>query len=184
MGDLLWWPSCLAGTREHDADLVVVGSRSHRLTERVFLGSVASEILQAAERPVLVQRLEPDPDGAGERCVTACRHTLERLLLATDLSDQSAAAEDAAVLLADRAGPVDCLVVVDGGVRGAATVTVDHAQSAAAAIVERITAAGGKGTVRIDHGDPQQRIPSIAAEGYSMVVIGKHGRGRVPGGCG
>lgn len=170
----------LARAREHDADLVVVGSRSHRLTEHVFLGSVATEVIRSSELPVLVERLEPGPEGEGERCVAACSRTLERLLLATDLSDQSAAAEDAVVELAERAGPIDCLIVVDGVAHGVA-VSAGHVEGAAASIVERITAAGGRGAVRIEHGDPRERIPAIAAEGYSMVVVGKHGHGRVTG---
>lgn len=170
----------LARARQHGADLVVVGSRSHRLTERVFLGSVAAEVIRSCELPVLIERLEPGPEGDGERCVAACARTLERLLLATDLSDQSAAAENAVVELAERAGSIDCLIVVDGAAHGVA-VSTDHVERAAASIVERITATGGRGTVRIEHGDPRERIPAIAAEGYSMVVVGKHGHGRVTG---
>lgn len=170
----------LARAREHHADLVVVGSRSQRLSERLFLGSVATEVIRSSELPVLVERLEPGPEGESERCVAACSRTLERLLLATDLSDQSAAAEDAVVGLAERAGPIDCLIVVDGAAHGVA-VSADHVEDAAASIVERITAAGGRGSVRIEHGDARERIPAIAAEGYSMVVVGKHGHGRVTG---
>lgn len=171
----------LARAREHHADLVVVGSRSQRLAERMFLGSVATEVIRSSELPVLIERLERDPVGGDERCVTVCTSALERVLLATDLSDQSAAAEDAVVELAERAGTIDCLVVVDGAARGVAAVSVDHVEGAAASIVERITAAGGRGSVRVEHGDARERIPAIAAEGYSMVVVGKHGRGRVTG---
>ncbi|MDZ7676377.1 MAG: universal stress protein [Acidimicrobiales bacterium] len=170
----------LARAREHGADLVVVGSRSQRLTERLFLGSVATEVIRSSELPVLVERLERDLQVDEERCVAACSRALERVLLATDLSDQSAAAEDAVVELAERAGSIDCLIVVDDAAHGVA-VSADHVEGAAASIVERITAAGGRGTVRIEHGDARERIPAIAAEGYSMVVVGKHGHGRVTG---
>lgn len=171
----------LARAREHDVDLVVVGSRSQQLTERLFLGSVASEVIRTSAMPVLVERLEPDPDGAGERCVSTCEQSLDRLLLATDLSEASAAAEAAAVHLAGRARAVDCLVVLDGDRHGTGGLSADHAEQAANAILTRITDAGGRGAVRIEHGDARERIPAIAAEGYSMVAVGTHGRGRVAG---
>jgi nucleotide-binding universal stress UspA family protein len=170
----------LARATEHEADLVVVGSRSHQLTERLFLGSVATELLRTTDIPTLIERLEPDPAGAGDRCVSTCERTLDRVLLATDLSTTSAAAEDAVVELAGRAGSVDCLVVVDGQESGV-TVTDHHALAAVDAIHQRIIAAGGCGAVRIEHGDPRERIPAVAAEGYSMIVVGERRRGRLSG---
>lgn len=172
----------LARAGEHGADLVVVGSRSQQLTDRLFLGSVAAGVVRAAEVPVLIERLEPADDGTGERCVSACERSLERVLLATDLSEESARAEEAAVHLARRAGSIDCLTVVGGDGRGAAGgLSVEHADVAAHALLDRITAAGGRGAVRIEHGDPSARVPTVAAEGYSMVIVGKHGRGRLGG---
>jgi nucleotide-binding universal stress UspA family protein len=164
----------LARAGEHGADLVVVGSRSHQLAERLFLGSVAADVIRAAEIPVLIERLEPDPDSTGERCVSVCERSLERVLLATDLSEESAGAEEAAAHLAGRAGSVDCLTVVgDDGL------SAEHAEVLARALLDRITAAGGRGAVRVERGDPARLVPTVAAEGYSMVIVGKHGRGRL-----
>lgn len=44
----------IASTNEIDADLVVVGTRGLRGASRVLLGSVSSELLARAGRPVLV----------------------------------------------------------------------------------------------------------------------------------
>jgi nucleotide-binding universal stress UspA family protein len=170
----------LARAAECGADLVVIGSRRHQLTERLFLGSVAKEVLRTTGIPTLVERLEPDPAGTGDRCVSTCEHALDRVLLATDLTATSAAAENAVVALADRAGSIDCLTVIDGD-EGGVEVSDQHARAALDSIHDRITAAGGRGDVRIDHGDPRERIPSIAAEGYSMIVVGSRERGRIAG---
>lgn len=37
-----------------DADLIVMGARSHSVVERVFLGSTAHKVLQNSSRPVLI----------------------------------------------------------------------------------------------------------------------------------
>jgi nucleotide-binding universal stress UspA family protein len=168
----------LARAAECAADLVVVGSRSHQLAERLFLGSVATEVLRSTDIPTLIEPLEPDPAGAGDRCVSTCDHALDRVLLATDLTATSAAAENAVVALADRAGSIDCLTVIDGD-EGGVEVSDQHARAALDSVHHRITEAGGRGGVRIDHGDPRERIPAVAAEGYSMIVVGSRERGRI-----
>jgi nucleotide-binding universal stress UspA family protein len=48
--------SLLAATRQHEADLIVVGSHGRRGLRRFFLGSVAESVVRTAPVPVLVVR--------------------------------------------------------------------------------------------------------------------------------
>lgn len=48
----------LAEAREHDADMVVVGTRKHGWLERLFGGSVAAQVVNRAKRSVLVTPLD------------------------------------------------------------------------------------------------------------------------------
>lgn len=160
------------------ADLVVVGSRSHNFLHQIFLGSVAKEVIRRSELPVLIERLEPTQAGHAETCVAICSRPLERILLATDLSTQSKAAEESAVRLAARAGHVDCLTVLPSD--------VDEANRKAAeahhqALVRRINDAGGRADSRIEHGDPAEVIARIGQEVYTLIIVGKHGQNRVAG---
>ncbi len=46
----------------HEADLIVMPSHGRRGFERLLLGSVTERVLRLAPCPVLVLRVEPDPD--------------------------------------------------------------------------------------------------------------------------
>ncbi|MDZ7686471.1 MAG: universal stress protein [Gammaproteobacteria bacterium] len=102
----------LAVAQSEHADFVVVGSRSHNFFHEIFLGSVARDVIRKSTLPVLIERLEPTRAGQAETCAAVCSKALDRILLATDLSEQSGAAENAAVQLAARAGHIDCLTLL------------------------------------------------------------------------
>jgi nucleotide-binding universal stress UspA family protein len=160
------------------ADLVVIGSRSHNFLHQVFLGSVAREVIRRSAVPVLIERLEPTQAGHAETCVAICSRPLERILLATDLSAESRSAEEAAVRLAAKAGHVDCFTVLqsDVGEADRRAAEVHHQR-----LVERIDTAGGRADSRIEHGDPAEIIARAGQEGYTLIIVGKHGRNRVAG---
>jgi nucleotide-binding universal stress UspA family protein len=163
----------LAVARAEGADLVVVGSRSHNFLYEIFLGSVAKEVIRKSQLPVLIERLEPTKAGQSETCAAVCGRALDRILLATDLSAQSRSAEDAAVRLASKAGDIDCVTVL------ADDATEGDRQAAEARhreIGQRIADSGGKAGSRIERGDPSEMIARIGQEGYSLIIIGKHGR--------
>jgi nucleotide-binding universal stress UspA family protein len=48
------WRALCAAAREHDADVIVCGSRGHGGFSRALLGSTSSSLLHNADRPVLV----------------------------------------------------------------------------------------------------------------------------------
>jgi nucleotide-binding universal stress UspA family protein len=71
-----------------DADLIIVGSRGQSPLQERFIGSTARNVARTAVRPVLVERIvEADADLA-----VANEHLFERVLYATDFSDNARAA--------------------------------------------------------------------------------------------
>lgn len=168
----------LAAARAEGADLVVVGSRSHNFLHEIFLGSVAKEVIRKSEMPVLIVRLEPTREGHAETCAAICSQALDRILLAVDLSAQSGSAEDAAVRLAAKAGHIDCLTVLSNDA------TDDDRQSAESRhreLIQRIEDVGGNAGSRIEQGEPSKSIRRAAQEGYSLIIVGKHGRNWIEG---
>lgn len=88
-----------------DADLVVMGTHGHRGAARLFLGSVAAEVVRSARCPVLTLRREPEGRSL---------EGLDRLLVPVDFSDHSVAAIAAARNLAHRWGAaLDLIHVVE-----------------------------------------------------------------------
>ena len=160
------------------ADLVVVGSRSHNFLYEIFLGSVAKEVVRKSKMPVLVLRLEPKQVGQVETCAVNLSQPLKSILLATDLSAQSRPAEEAAVHLAAKSGRIDCLTVLadDAPVDARRAVEAHHQE-----LARRIKKAGGNAGSRIEQGEPSASILRVSQEGYSLVVIGKHGRNWIEG---
>lgn len=58
--------------REHDADLIVTGTRGRHGENRLLLGSVAERVVRTAPVPVLsVRQLEDDPDPREGRTAVA-----------------------------------------------------------------------------------------------------------------
>ena len=169
----------LAVARAESSDLVVVGSRSHNFLYETFLGSVAREVVRKSELPVLIERLEATRAGRAETCAAVCSRTLERILLATDLSEQSGAAEDAAVQLAARAGVVDCLTVL---VVDASDDARRSAEARHHALGQRIRDRGPTAGSMLEQGDPAETIARIADSGdYSLIIVGKYGKGWISG---
>ena len=114
---------------------------------------------------------------------------LERLLLATDLSEASSAATEEAFLLAGRLGASLLVVsVIDPGslllpggrFRARIDQVREHREVAAQALVERGREHGVAVSFLVWTGDPGDMIVSAAeAERADMIVVGSHGRGAV-----
>lgn len=73
----------LAGMNELDTDLLVIGNKGHNLLADMLLGSVASEVIQRADVPVLLLRISDEP-GKGE--VSICKNVRRNILLPIDFS--------------------------------------------------------------------------------------------------
>ena len=159
------------------ADLLAVGSRSHNLTTRLFLGSVARDLVRKTTLPLLLVRIEPDAKATEAHCRLVCSDTLRHVLLATDLSKHATAAEVIAVALAGRAKQIDCLSVVTPVALDAMPAWSLMARAALEDLLRRIEAAGGRGEVLVTEGEPSAEIVRVAAaRDCSLIVVGKHGQ--------
>jgi nucleotide-binding universal stress UspA family protein len=76
-------PVILDYAREHEADLIVLGTHGRRGLARLFLGSVAEEVVHEAGCPVFTVREQATPFPA---------HPLHQVLVPLDLSEASVAA--------------------------------------------------------------------------------------------
>ena len=171
----------LAVASRQNADLIVVGSRSHNFMHDLFLGSVAKEVIRKSAIPVLIERLEPTVKGTAESCAAVSSQKLDRILLATDFSTQSRAAADAAIALAPKAARTDCLTVLPPDDANNGVNDIEWARKELGAIIKRIEAAGGRAEGRMERGDPAEIIARVGQEGYSLVIVGKHGQSWVEG---
>jgi nucleotide-binding universal stress UspA family protein len=115
--------------------------------------------------------------------------TYRRVLLATDLSDASEAATDAAIRLSIEHGAVliVCSVVDPDRLRlpgGRFLRRLDQERAAvidgARSIVDRARMAGAVATFLVWDGDPAETVIAAAdSEAVDAIVIGSHGRGRL-----
>ena len=173
------------------ADFVFVGSHGHSGFVRFLLGSIAKAVVQNAPCSVEIVRHarhdkdHPDHDKAEER------HSVLRILLATDGSDYSAAA---ARSIAARPWPsgsqVRIVSVVEQIVPGAdpwysagavaERVREDnrkHSEEAVSASEEIVASAGMKTETAVLEGSPKRRIVEESKTwGADLIVVGSHGR--------
>lgn len=161
---------------EAGVDLLVAGSRSQNLASRLFLGSVARDLVRKTPLPLLLQWIEPDVQGAQKGFNVVCTETLRHVLLATDLSRHASAAEQAAIALAGHASQIDCLTVLTQRALDATPALTLMTRAALDALVREITANGGHGETLVLEGEPFTVIERVAEERWcSLIIIGKHG---------
>ncbi|HZO91076.1 MAG TPA: universal stress protein [Chthonomonadaceae bacterium] len=162
--------------REH-ANLIVLGSRGLSTWQALLLGSVSEGVLLHAPCPVLIVRGEK----ASEETTG-----FNRILLATDGSDNALGAAAMAGLLADKFGAELTALHVVAPPRGLLGVPV--ADTELKAYRERMQAAVKQRTGRIlgqtgipyafreEDGHPAEEIVRVAAEGnYDLIVLGSRG---------
>jgi len=167
----------LVAASQHGSELIVIGSRGHNLLSKLFLGSVARKVIRQTTLPLLLEWIEPTADATRQSCAAVCTHTLRHVLLATDFSAQAAAAEAAAIGLAAKAGQVDCAHVIEADDGGAPALSATHAQAALDGLVQRIEAAGGRGSSHVLQGQASSEIARHAsARDASLIVVGKRGQ--------
>lgn len=79
----------VAAAAAHDVDLIIVGSHGRTGYKRFFLGSVSTQVMQSADRSVLVVRDPRDPDGDHPAPPSSATKRPRRLLLGFDGSAPS-----------------------------------------------------------------------------------------------
>lgn len=163
---------------EAKAELLVAGSRSQNLVSRLFLGSVARDLVRKTKLPLLLQWIEPDAESTAAHCSSVCKETLRHVLLATDLSQHASAAEQTAVALAGRAARIDCLTVLSSQAIVATPALPLMTRAALDALVRQIEAGDSHGEALVVQGEPSAAIARTAQErNCSLIIVGKHGQG-------
>ncbi len=168
----------LQAARDHGADLIVIGSRGRSMIRGLFLGSVARAVIRLSTLPVRLEWIEATGEDGDAACARTCHGGISRVLLATDFSHQSQAAEQAAIALARLGAHVDVVhVLATGGGRIYAR-WPRMAQAALSYIADDIAAAGGSAEAHLVTGKPADEIARMAADrDVDLIVVGKHGQG-------
>lgn len=166
--------------QERNADLVVVGSRSHSRIHEAFIGSVAWEVVRRSTIPVLLYRIEAtrhDPEAALEIRASGLP---DRVIHPTDFSP---VAERAFAWVEELArGKVSDFTLLhvhavgDDAARG-------EGREQLQAMSERLRAAGATEVrVEVRGGSPSDEILAVGGrDPNSLVVMGTHGKGFFPG---
>jgi nucleotide-binding universal stress UspA family protein len=172
-------------------ELVVVGTRGQKGVKRLFIGSVAEEVVRYSRRPVLV--IGP----AAQKHIDERSGTKQlRLLVPTDLGKNSRAAERYALSLARRIGAkvmlFHCLwdsinaIIVNTAYAGMAAydleAVIDRSREDAVASLQRKAGSFKKHGVACGYRVEEKTLTSLCAvsqesgSGYTFVVMGTHGR--------
>ncbi len=162
-------------TRDHDVDLVVMGTHGRTGLNRLVLGSITERALRTSPVPVLTvhEDMTLDPD-------------FETVLVPTDGSDAANAAADHGITLAEATDAAMHVVhVVDltavSGEFGSAEVLNALEEAGQQAVDDIITRAGDAGLRSVQaavlSGIPARAISDYAKErDIDLVVMGTHGR--------
>lgn len=164
---------------DREADVILVGSRSHGRLYEAFVGSVAWEVVRRASIPVLIHRIEaarPDPEAALDRRASGLP---DRVLHPTDFSP-----------MAERAVPW-LMSLVRLGVKEFTLLHVLPVEATEGrGVIEagleelagRLRAAGApKVEVEVARGVPAEEILARGGRNpHVLVVMGTQGRGFLP----
>lgn len=167
----------LSAAQEHNADLIVIGSRGQNMLRGLFLGSVARDVIRLSTLPVRLEWLEATDKTGESACERTCHAGLKHLLLATDFSPHASAAEAVAVKLSTLASVVELVHVVSPVESERYAHWPIMAKAALNGIADKVTAAGGKTEVNLRQGTASEEIGRLAKElDADLIIIGKHGQ--------
>lgn len=145
---------------ERELPLIVLAARNHSLARRLVLGSVADEVVHWTSRAVPLESAVSGTDGRDR--VTANGP----VLVATDGSDVSKAAEDLALNLAN-GGALRIVSVVDGE-------ALEWGWSVTSRVLELAEKRGIPTKRSVETGRPGEVIARIAAlNSASLIVVGR-----------
>ena len=152
----------VAAAKELEADLIIMGSHSHRSIWDVLLGSTTENVAKSAPCPVLIVSHQSS-------------HTSEamhRILLATDFSPRSAVVQKVALSLAKgEEQMLGVLTVLDPNEVEA------QASQDAEWVIATAQIYGGQTRKLIRHGRPVEEIVQAAADIQAdLIVMGSHSR--------
>ena len=165
--------SIMAFAKDHDADLIVMGTHGRRGFDRLMLGSVTERVIRNASCPVLAVRAPVEEVADSKPAVQRDPTRLDRILFCTDFSESSQRALDFALSLTAEYGAeltlLHVLENISNPTRIAETMTTASQQLARLIRPEAPGAAGTKAIVRI--GKPYEQIIRLAAESHADIVV-------------
>jgi len=173
-------------------ELVVLGTRGKKGLQRLLVGSVAEEVLRHSRRPVMVI----GPAAQKKSWFLAADRRQPRILVATDLGNNSRAPEKYAFSLAKRTGarvllfhcPGDNVRVMMESCMVPGMVPYDFDATLAQIREDAVKTLREKADFFKRHGVPceyklgesmissARSVPQEAENNYSLVVMGTHGR--------
>jgi nucleotide-binding universal stress UspA family protein len=160
-------------------DVLMVGTRSHTRIHEAFVGSVAWEVVQKSDRPVLLQRIEanrPDPEAA---LLTRGSGLPDHVVHPTDFSEMASRAVPWLSKFAKKGVSAFTLlhVLPDGGEDGRKA-----AQDRLDEMARRLQEDGAaKVDVQVRMGVPHEEVLRFGGrKPDSLVVMGTHGKGFLP----
>jgi nucleotide-binding universal stress UspA family protein len=163
-----------------DPDVVLVGSRSHSRSREAFIGSVAWDVVRRVGRPVLLQRIEPDPEDLEAPLESRGSGLPKHVVYPTDFSDAANRARPWLQAFVRDGGPsLTLLHVMPTDFKEGRKLAEDRLQELARELREQ---GATDVSCRVRVGQPDEEI--LAAGGDredTLVVMGTHGRGFFPG---
>jgi len=156
--------------QNHAADLVVVGTRSRAGLDKVFLGSIAEEVIREASCPVLT---------VGPMATAEASTEVHSIVCATDFSPGSLRAAEFAVLLAHEYQAHLVLThIVEGILGDSPHLAIQMTESCLREMIPPETELLYAPKVVVEIGPVADRVLSVAAElAADMIVMGVRGAG-------
>jgi len=170
-GDL--WPTITDKVRQHDIDMIVIGTRGRTGVKRALLGSVAEEIFRRAPCPVLTVGPHISKD-------TERRLEMKEILYATDFSPESLSALPYALSLAqEHQARLTILHVVEEHKTGELVHAENYVESELRRLRELVPSDAKswcEPNFRVEKGPVAEKILEIAvALGADLIVLGARG---------
>ncbi len=168
---------------EHEASLIIIGSRGKNRIREFFLGSTVSRMIRQAKTPTLIERIELVEKMGEKDCQLVCERKFESILLPTDFSPAAEKAESIVTELADHAGKIVLASIVDEGeTEEDIRALKDKAEKQLTKLRESCNVSCSEVKVRVEAGVPSKHIKAIAEEeDITLIVIGMRGKGGVEG---
>lgn len=164
--------------QEQNASFIAVHLTTESLLGDAFVGGVAYELLQRADRPVLAMKAK----GANGDCELLCENILQHVLYPTDFSDNAELALTYVQRLVQAANPAVTLIHVCETTEPATADTTQHvslARNRLERIAQQLQQAGAREVnIEVASGSPTAELLKITKRNeHSLIVMGSQGTG-------
>jgi len=168
---------------EEDYDLIVTAAQEHTAMGELFFEGLAYKVIHSAQKPVLMIRMEPDPNGRMSCIKTIGCDLSNHVLFPTDFSlNADVAFEAVEGMVADGVHKVSIVHILDDTDAHGSQDSAAVKQSGLESLKKRLLA---RGPVEVETfvkkgGAADQILQLIPELGVKLVVMGSQGRGFVP----